>query len=351
MLLTWRPVLRRSWASGSSEIFDFGRVTSREAVADTLVQTTRDEAEIQILDLNLAVANMWYAVRAAHEVLLAAVQAVDRAKVDRDAAQAGVRAGLLKPTDLTLADAQYARFDVGRISALASLAESQAMFAAAVGVNDMRLDAAGDAPSLTPLPSLNAALGLAHQRDPGVLAAAASLEGQRQTTHAIDSQLHPDLRLTATVSTRAGGALPSGGPEAYGFGILPYIPNYDAGLVLTVPLYDPVIARERDASRQLEEVRREELAATSLQVTEGVQQAYLKVQLADQAMGALDRSVTAARANNDLARARFGAGLGTSVELADAEDLRVQAEIQLAVGRFEQSRTRALLSRALAEGL
>jgi len=49
----------------------------------------------------------------------------------------------------------------------------------------------------------------------------------------------------------------------------------------------------------------------------------------------LVRAKEAARANQVQAEARFKAGMGTSVELADAEALLVSAEIQLAEGEFE----------------
>src|SRR5262249_55803712 len=61
------------------------------------------------------------------------------------------------------------------------------------------------------------------------------------------------------------------------------------------------------------------------------------------------QSLEAASRNHAQADARFKAGLGSSVELADAETLLVQAEIDLAVGRFEHARARARLSRALSE--
>jgi outer membrane protein TolC len=61
--------------------------------------------------------------------------------------------------------------------------------------------------------------------------------------------------------------------------------------------------------------------------------------------------VEAARANYDQADARFKSGLGTSVELADAEALRTEADIQLALGQFDLARARAAFGRAIAEGL
>jgi len=44
-------------------------------------------------------------------------------------------------------------------------------------------------------------------------------------------------------------------------------------------------------------------------------------------------------------------GIGNAVELADAEAVRTNAEIQLALGEFELARARAAFGRAIAEGL
>jgi outer membrane protein TolC len=75
------------------------------------------------------------------------------------------------------------------------------------------------------------------------------------------------------------------------------------------------------------------------------------VEVAREALPSLERELDAARANGAQADARFKAGLGTSVELADAEALRTDAEIRLALGTFELARARAAFGRAIAEGL
>lgn len=65
----------------------------------------------------------------------------------------------------------------------------------------------------------------------------------------------------------------------------------------------------------------------------------------------LQHELEAARANYAQADARFKAGLGTSVELADAEGLRIDAEIRLAIGLYDLEKARAAFGRAIAEGL
>ncbi|HZS42534.1 MAG TPA: TolC family protein, partial [Polyangia bacterium] len=58
-------------------------------------------------------------------------------------------------------------------------------------------------------------------------------------------------------------------------------------------------------------------------------------------------AVDAARANQAQADARFRAGLGTIVELADSEALLTGAELELAIGRFTVARARAALGRVM----
>jgi outer membrane protein TolC len=73
--------------------------------------------------------------------------------------------------------------------------------------------------------------------------------------------------------------------------------------------------------------------------------------VARQELPALQQSLDAARANWAQADARFRAGLGTAVELADAEAVLADAEINLALGVFEVARTRVVFGRRIAEAV
>jgi outer membrane protein TolC len=127
------------------------------------------------------------------------------------------------------------------------------------------------------------------------------------------------------------------------------VPNWDVGLVIAWPLFDATVNARRDreliqadAARAVAEVVRQRLVAS-------VEGAYLDVEAAHDALPVLRHSVDAAVANYDQASARFDAGMGNAVELADAEELRTDAEIQLALGTFDLARTRAALGRLMAE--
>jgi outer membrane protein TolC len=132
---------------------------------------------------------------------------------------------------------------------------------------------------------------------------------------------------------------------------VPDVPNWDVAIVLRVPIFDWVTWKRVDASRQREEVRRAELDLVRQGQTASVQRAWVSVDAARKALVALQREVEAARANAAQADARFRSGLASIVELTDAEALRVDSEIRLALGRFDEARQRAILARLLVEDL
>ncbi len=215
------------------------------------------------------------------------------------------------------------------------------------------LDANGTLPSLHDVPTLADAIDQASSRDPRVAEALAKIRAQEARTRAIFAELRPDLSATATFSGRAGGQSPSGTPpqDADFNGWLPTVPNWDVGLVFSWPLYDATVVARGHASEARETALREDAAALKQTLTADVQRAYIAVQVARDALPGLEHAATAAIANYEQADARFKAGLGTAVELADAEALRADTEIQLAIGKFDLAKARASLDRVIAEGL
>ena len=187
------------------------------------------------------------------------------------------------------------------------------------------------------------------ERDPLLLEARAGVRLAEARARALGAALRPDLSLSATFSGRAGTAVPNGGPLAPDHGALPTIANWDVGLVVRWPIYDPVVVARRDAAATRADVARADLAVLAREEWSAVQRAYVAVNLARAALVGLQRAVEAAHANYAQAEARFKAGLGTALELADAEAVRTDVEIQLAVGRYDALRARAVLARLLAE--
>jgi outer membrane protein len=335
------------------EIFDFGRIASLQAAADAGVEVEKGLRDVTQLDVEFAVEAGYYAVETAKGVLGASEAAYARSKLNYDTAVAGVKAGLREPIELTRAEADLSRFDVARVRSRGGLDAARSIFAAVVGVPDLMLEAAGEPPPMPPTPSLDAAIASALDHDPLLRQQRARVVQQRATTRVIASELHPDISLSATLSGRAGDASPASGavPVPAGGGWIPNIPNWDGGLVFTWPLLDFSVKAREDASRAFEQARQAEVDEVRQRLAASVQKAYVDLIFTQQALPALEKTLTAARANYAQAEARFRNELGTSVELADAQALLTTAEVDVTIGRYDQLRARAFLGRVIAEGL
>ena len=338
-------------AGVSQELFDFGRIGAQRAAGDALVDAERRSAEVVTLDVQFGVEEAYFAVLAAKGIVRAADDAYVRSRVHRDLAKRGVDSGMRSPIELTRAEAELSKFDVERVRARGGLAIAEAVLGAAVGAPDETVDTASEAPASGDVPTIAQAAAMARARDPAMAAAIARLTAAEKATRAIGAELRPNLTLTAGLSARAGGASGSGAATPSGNGWGPDVPNCDVGVVLSWPLLDGVISAREDASQAGEQVHRDAIDETLQREVAEVQRSYKEVEVARDALKALQNGVLAARANYDQADARFKAGMGNAVELADAEGVRASAEIQLAIGQFELARSRAAFGRAIAEGL
>jgi outer membrane protein len=345
---SWAPHASTLVAGGvRQEIFDFGRIAAETAVDDALAAEERSRAEEERLRLDLLVEETFYGVEAAHAVERAARGAMNRAAVHRDMAAAAVKSGLHPPIELTRADADVTRFRVGWLRATGSLRAAQAALAAAVGAPEMALDTTGP-PTLAPhAPSWTEAARQAAAQDPLLRAAAQRIQASELSVRALEAAVRPNLLLTATLSAREGTAAPSSGGVTTGYAPLPVVPNWDAGLVLSWPLFDGVIRARRKVAEARVAIAKADAAALGVERRAALQDAFIAFELNLASLEALQDALRAAEANDAQAEARFKSGLGTSVELADAEALRADAEIQLAVGRFEAARARARITRLM----
>jgi outer membrane protein TolC len=168
---------------------------------------------------------------------------------------------------------------------------------------------------------------------------------------AILHELMPNLYASLGISGRAGGATPTSGAAdvPYGDGWLPDVANWHAGLVLQWSIFDMTVLRRRSAAQARGDVARADLDVARTAVTLAAQRSFLALDASLRILPSLESAVAAARANQNQAEVRFQAGLGNTLEVADAEALLTQAELELAIGRFNAARARAALGRALGE--
>lgn len=347
---SWRPAASTLVAlTLNQQIYDFGRIAAQAAVADALVDAARADAEAQTLDVLLGAEEAFFAVLAAHEVEGATEDAYQRATAHRELARAGVRTGMRPPIELTRVEAEVAQLEVRRVRAKNGVDSARAALAAAIGSDARQVDAAPTDALTGTSPALDEALAAASQRNPFLRAALLRLAAQQAQSRAVIHDMLPNLFASASLSGRGGGAKPSSGEPAYGDGWLPSVPNWHIGLVLQWNLFDAVVLARRDASRARAVAAQAEVDVTKNALQLAVQRAFLELDGARRALDGLLASERAAQANLAQAEARFRNGLGTTIELADAEALVTNAQLELAIGRFAVARTRAELGRAMGQ--
>ena len=206
-------------------------------------------------------------------------------------------------------------------------------------------------PDLSAAPAFAEAMRTAAQRNPAIIAALARLDAQHAAVSAVTRELLPNLFASASLTGRAGGAAPSSGDTPYGGGWLPDVANWHVGLVLQWNLFDATVLARRAAAKAHEDAARADLDLARMNVGLAAERAYLDLDAALKTLPGLQAAVDAARANQAQADARFKAGLGTIVELADAEALLTNSQLELAVGQFTVARARATLGRVMAQSL
>lgn len=334
----------------TQQVFDFGLTAARIASADATLLAERHDLDRSTLDTRLSVSVSFLAVQVAHEVKAAAEAAVTRATAQRDQAAALVQGQLRSRIFLERAQAELSRLRVSLLRAQSGVTIAQSGLSIAVGLDQPLLDAQGTMALPHAFPPLDQAMRDASTNDPTLKVIEARIEAQRQTASAIGALARPTILLSGAVSARSGGA-PTGGPDPQFSGYVPETPNWDIGLIANWSFFDPVVFAEARAARAQEEVLRGQLAAARQQLTGAVQDAWETTSEAISELPDLEKALEAAKQNYDQANVRFQQGLGTSVEIADAETLLTDSEVQLAEGQFGLARANARLERTMAGGL
>ena len=197
----WRRSARRQ------EIFDFGRIAAQAAVADVAYEGERYRADAERLRVELLVKEAYLRRPRRARRPARGRGRLQRARAHRDMAAAAVKSGLHAPIELTRAEADLTRFDVGRIRAsggrrTARRRCSPRRSASTIGRSTRRASRppAARRSGAGRRPAAGARRAIRRCRRPR-----ARLRGADAVTRAIAAELRPDLVADAPPS-RSGAA-------------------------------------------------------------------------------------------------------------------------------------------------
>jgi outer membrane protein len=331
----------------SWEPFDFGLRGSNVALAtavraqsEATLQRTRYEITVTTLDACLTFA-------AAQETVRAAQAGVDRAEVVLRSINALVNAQLRPGADASRAEAELAAARTELVQAQQAVDVARATIAQFVGSEPASIVVS--APGLLQLPpdhppdSLNfAANPIAVEQNAVVAQAEAQLR-------VLERSYFPRFYLQGSAYARGTGAETNGTILGGVNGLAPTFQNYALGFSVSFPLSDLPSLRAREAAQTATiraQTARAEQIATDLRARWNV--AAATVAGARRVAANTPVQVSAARAAEQQAAARYQAGLGTIDQVAEAQRLLTQAEIDDALARLGV--WRGLLGIAAAAG-
>ena len=160
-------------------------------------------------------------------------------------------------------------------------------------------------------------------------------EAQRATIRSIRASYAPSLSAQASV-TEGGVSLGS------------MVPNWTLGLTLTWPIFQGGIGRAqiRESEANIIGVQAQ-IDVIKLQVSVDLEQARLSVRAAKATISAANEVLVAAREQLRLAEGRYQAGIGSVIELGDAQVAVVNASAQVIQAQYNLSLARAQLLMAM----
>lgn len=344
--------LNNVWGSAvgvlvSWEPFDFGL---RKAIVE-VAQSVRNQASAQTnvtkLQVGTAAADAFLTILAAQETVTAAKAAVDRGGVLNQTVETLVKNELRPGADASRTRAELALAETLLIRAEEAVEVARASLAQLLGVAPQTI--AVQAGPLLQLPVEQEIPGLSAANHPQAVAQNLVIEEVKSRERTLDRSYFPRFYLQGTSYARGTGAHPDGTTDGGVNGLGPNIQNWAVGMTVTFPLFDFASIRAR------KEIELHNERAETARYGQALQDLNGQMEKARATLAATRRvskntpiQLEAARATEQQASARYRAGLGNIVEVAEAERILAQAEIDDALAKLDI--WRALLAVAAAQG-
>jgi outer membrane protein TolC len=284
---------------------------------------------------------------AAQETVRAAQAGVDRTAVLSRTIGALVNAQLRPGADASRAQAELAAARTQLIQAQQAVEVARANLSRFVGLDPSQI--AISAPRLLQLPPAQTVAPLDTAANPLSVEQNATVEQLRAQLKILERSYFPRFFLQGAAYARGTGAELNGTNLGGLNGLAPTTQNYALGFSVTFPVFDLASIRAREAEQSATirgETARYQQIATDLKAQWNSMVATL--QGARNVAANTPVEVAAARAATDQATARYQSGLGNIDEVAEAQRLLTQAEIDDALARLGV--WRALLGVATAAG-
>jgi outer membrane protein len=332
----------------SWEPFDFGLRPSVVGLARSAESKSSADLAVTRLQVATAVGDLFLTAVAAEEAVLAAQANVDRWQTFNASVHTLADNALRPGADASRADSQLAMAKTQLYQAQEAEQADLATLAALMGAagNAIRLDT-GRLLDLPPADSLPATAPAANPLAQDQMAAVRQVQAQEKV---LDRTDYPRFFLQSEGFGR-GSEVPNNGSIIGNWnGLAPGRGNWVAGLTITFPnVFDfKALSAEKQIVKANERSQQDLYDKTIQDLTGRVQAALAQLKSAQLVAQQTPIELSAAQATETQSRTRYQASLTTLVEVADAEGLLAQAQMDDAVARLNV--WRGLFGVAYAQG-
>jgi len=330
------PIIFDRYSNGitaSQLVTDFGRTKNLVASARLDARSAQEDVNTARADILLDVDNAYYTVLRAAAVLKVAQETVSARQIVADQVSALAQSKLKSDLDASFANVNLAEAKLMLVQAQNDLKTANAQLSATMGFSDQRQFELVEEPLPgAPLPDLTGALAEALRKRPEL----SSLRYQRDAAEKF-AKAERDLWFPTVSAVGAAGFTPLHDSNLED--------RYAAAAVnVNIPIFNGYLFSGRKAKAQFEfRAEQERLRDMEDQISRDIRIAWLNADTAFQRLALTRQLLDQASLSLDLAQARYQLGLGSIVEVTQAQLNKTQAEIAQASARYEYQDRRAIL--------
>ncbi len=330
----WNAGLRASYL-----LYDFGGREANRAQAEALLAAANDSHEVAVRQLFGDVVQTYFSLWAARRSVDAAAQSEAAALETFKAASARVQAGVAVPADKLQAQTAYSRRRLDRLVAEGNAATLQGELANLMGLPAQTSYSLQEPKEMMPgfnLEQIDALIEEAKTRRPELAAAAAQVAASQAALRAARASGRPSISLDASTFYQDSGPV-AGYSSSVGVNVsIPVFTGYNTH-------YRIRAAQEQLRQAQVEQERSDQTVA--LEVWRAWQGVKTGVETFRQSADLLD----SAQAAEKLARGRYQGGLGTILDVLNAQAESANARLTQLQSRYQLDTSRSELARAVGE--
>jgi outer membrane protein len=333
---TWRG----NWFSGAGMLLDwnpidFGLHRARIDVAKSEFEQSRNQTVLTQLDVSTMAANAFLDLVIGQEQVKAAQANVKRMEVLRNIVSTMVSSGLRPGVDLSLAEAELADIRNTLIIAeqkrkilQARLAESVGRAGTEILIDPTPVEQKEEPPTIT----VSLDNYSAHPLSVAQRSVIGTLEAQDRV---FSKSAYPTIRFLAGLNWRGSGLDIHGKFQKQdAFGLWPRAYNWNVGMVMNWGFLDWIqLHQQRVVQAHLIQSQRAQYALIIEKLKSEDQQSRAMLEGAIELARNMPIQTKAATDAELRARTRYGTGLASIAEVADAERLLARAEVQDAVAK------------------